>query len=46
MVSNTVRFSQLNAVLNRNTEGQLVTNLSTTNNAQTIPDKNFIFQTL
>jgi 3-phytase/alkaline phosphatase D len=32
--STTVSFSQFNASLNRNTEGQLVTDLSTPNNAQ------------
>jgi 3-phytase/alkaline phosphatase D len=32
--SNTVRFAQFNASLNRNTDGQLVTDLSTPNNAQ------------
>jgi 3-phytase len=31
---NTLHFSQFNASLNRNTEGQLVTDLSTPNNAQ------------
>jgi 3-phytase len=31
---NTLRFSQFNASLNRNTEGQLVSDLSTPNNAQ------------
>ena len=34
MVLTTVRFSQFNASLNRNTDGQLVTDLSTPNNAQ------------
>ncbi|MTJ51999.1 phytase [Anabaena sp. UHCC 0253] len=34
MASTTVRFSQFNASLNRNTEGQLLTDLSTPNNAQ------------
>ena len=34
MATTTVRFSQFNASLNRNTEGQLVTDLSTPNNAQ------------
>ncbi|QEI43442.1 3-phytase [Dolichospermum sp. UHCC 0315A] len=34
MVLTTVRFSQFNASLNRNTAGQLVTDLSTPNNAQ------------
>ncbi|UUO16545.1 phytase [Dolichospermum heterosporum] len=34
MVLITVRFSQFNASLNRNTDGQLVTDLSTPNNAQ------------
>ncbi|MFM6133242.1 MAG: phytase, partial [Sphaerospermopsis kisseleviana] len=34
MAFTTVRFSQFNASLNRNTEGQLVTDLSTPNNAQ------------
>ncbi|MFM7364777.1 MAG: esterase-like activity of phytase family protein, partial [Cuspidothrix sp.] len=34
MATNTVRFSQFNASLNRNTDGQLVTDLSTPNNAQ------------
>jgi phosphodiesterase/alkaline phosphatase D-like protein len=32
--STTVRFSQFNASLNRNAEGQLITDLSTPNNAQ------------
>jgi myo-inositol-hexaphosphate 3-phosphohydrolase/phosphodiesterase/alkaline phosphatase D-like protein len=34
MTTNSVRFSQFNASLNRNTDGQLVTDLSTPNNAQ------------
>lgn len=34
MVNTTVRFSQFNASLNRNAEGQLVSDLSTPNNAQ------------
>ncbi|MDB9309469.1 5'/3'-nucleotidase SurE [Aphanizomenon sp. CS-733/32] len=34
MVLTTVRFSQFNASLNRNADGQLVTDLSTPNNAQ------------
>jgi 3-phytase/alkaline phosphatase D len=34
MATTTVRFSQFNASLNRNAEGQLVTDLSTPNNAQ------------
>jgi 3-phytase len=32
--SSTIRFAQFNASLNRNTEGQLVTDLSTPDNAQ------------
>ena len=34
MATTSVRFSQFNASLNRNTQGQLVTDLSTPNNAQ------------
>jgi 3-phytase/alkaline phosphatase D len=34
MATTSVRFSQFNASLNRNTDGQLVTDLSTPNNAQ------------
>ncbi|AFY32948.1 5'/3'-nucleotidase SurE [Calothrix sp. PCC 7507] len=34
VTTNTIRFSQFNASLNRNNEGQLVTDLSTPNNAQ------------
>jgi 3-phytase/alkaline phosphatase D len=34
MATTSVRFSQFNASLNRNTQGQLVTDLSTSNNAQ------------
>jgi 3-phytase len=34
MVTNTIRFSQFNASLNRNAEGELVTDLSTPNNPQ------------
>jgi myo-inositol-hexaphosphate 3-phosphohydrolase len=34
LTTDTVRFSQFNASLNRNTEGQLFTDLSTPNNAQ------------
>ncbi|MEH1832597.1 MAG: phytase [Nostoc sp.] len=34
VTNNTIRFSQFNASLNRNAEGQLVTDLSTPNNAQ------------
>ncbi|WZI66359.1 MAG: phytase [Gloeotrichia echinulata IR180] len=34
VTSSTIRFSQFNASLNRNAEGQLVTDLSTPNNAQ------------
>ncbi|MEA5620938.1 5'/3'-nucleotidase SurE [Cronbergia sp. UHCC 0137] len=34
VTNNTVRFSQFNASLNRNTEGQLVTDLSTPDNTQ------------
>jgi 3-phytase/alkaline phosphatase D len=33
-VSTTIRFAQFNASLNRNTEGQLITDLSTPDNAQ------------
>ena len=34
MATTSVRFSQFNASLNRNTDGQLVTDLSAPNNAQ------------
>ncbi|MBW4560192.1 MAG: phytase [Mojavia pulchra JT2-VF2] len=34
VTTNTIRFSQFNASLNRNSEGQLVTDLSTPNNPQ------------
>ncbi|MGF1938376.1 MAG: phytase [Nostoc sp. ChiQUE02] len=34
VTTNTIRFSQFNASLNRNAEGQLVSDLSTPNNAQ------------
>ena len=34
VTTNTIRFSQFNASLNRNAEGELVTDLSTPNNAQ------------
>ncbi|MEH2422652.1 MAG: phytase [Nostoc sp.] len=34
VTTNTIRFSQFNASLNRNAQGQLVTDLSTPNNAQ------------
>ncbi|BAY35300.1 phytase (plasmid) [Nostoc carneum NIES-2107] len=34
VTTNTIRFSQFNASLNRNADGQLITDLSTPNNAQ------------
>ncbi len=34
VTTNTIRFSQFNASLNRNAEGELITDLSTLNNAQ------------